>query len=450
MKLFIMKAIFVLTVALVAIATASNIPAAASPSRTLEDDLQDFFDLLPVDKLTDLVVRYFTTDKEFQEAFAYLQGAEFAAVWDQFFALKEVKDVLNYLEEGGLAVYDLLNEVADFLGLNHVKPKGVKSLRAGGLSGFVDDALALLPLEELKALYEEKLKTSPEFKALFDKLFSSDFQKLVDFYQNSKEAQAMVQKLRDHGVDVDKFFELVAGFFGFGFSKHQFHFQSTCYSTSPNSVQSTMKAIFVLTALVAVATASSIPAAAPPSRTLEDDLQDFLNLLPVDKLTDLVVRYFTTDKEFQEAFAYLQGAEFAAVWNQFFALKEVKDVLNYLEEAGLAVYDLLNQVADFLGLNHVTPKGVKSLRAGGLSGFVDDALALLPLKELKALYEEKLKTSPEFKALFDKLFSSDFQKLVDFYQNSKEAQAMVQKLRDHGVDVDKFFELVAGFFGFGF
>ncbi|EAT38998.1 AAEL009166-PA [Aedes aegypti] len=211
-----------------------------------------------------------------------------------------------------------------------------------------------------------------------------------------------------------------------------------------------MKAVFVFTALVAITTASYIPVEASP-KSLKDDFQDFVNLLPVDKLTDLVVHYFTTDKEFQEAFAYLQGKEFDAVWDQLFALKEVKDVLNYLEDAGLEVYELLNQVADFLGLNHVKPvQGVKSLKAGGLSGFVDEALALLPLKELKALFEEKLKTSPEFKAFFDKLSSTDFQKLVDFYQNSKEAQALVQKLRDHGVDVDKFFELVAGFFGWGF
>ncbi|EAT34670.1 AAEL013127-PA [Aedes aegypti] len=191
-----------------------------------------------------------------------------------------------------------------------------------------------------------------------------------------------------------------------------------------------MKAVFVFTALVAITTASYIPVEAS-TKSLKDDFQDFVNLLP-------------------EAFAYLQGKEFAAVWDQLFALKEVKEVLNYLEDAGLEVYELLNQVADFLGLNHVKPtKGVKSLKAGGLSGFVDEALALLPLKELKALFEEKLKTSPEFKAFFDKLSSTDFQKLVDFYQNSKEAQALVQKLRDHGVDVDKFFELVAGFFGWG-
>lgn len=56
-------------------------------------------------------------------------------------------------------------------------------VRAGGLSGFVDDALDLLPTDKLKALFEEKLKTSPEFKALYERLKHADFHQLVDLYQ---------------------------------------------------------------------------------------------------------------------------------------------------------------------------------------------------------------------------------------------------------------------------
>lgn len=58
-------------------------------------------------------------------------------------------------------------------------------MRTGGLSAFVDDALELLPKDKLAALFEEKLKTSPEFKALFEKLQHTDFQKLVEFYNVS-------------------------------------------------------------------------------------------------------------------------------------------------------------------------------------------------------------------------------------------------------------------------
>ncbi|XP_055545050.1 protein G12-like [Wyeomyia smithii] len=126
-------------------------------------------------------------------------------------------DLLNYLEDAGLPVYDALNYVADFLGLHHVKPMHIfTSVKTDGLNGFLEEAHALLPMAKLEALFEEKLQTSPEFKALFEKLQHTDVQEFVDFYNNSKDVQSLFQKLRNYGVDVDKFFELVAGFFGWG------------------------------------------------------------------------------------------------------------------------------------------------------------------------------------------------------------------------------------------
>ncbi|XP_055545049.1 protein G12-like [Wyeomyia smithii] len=206
-----------------------------------------------------------------------------------------------------------------------------------------------------------------------------------------------------------------------------------------------MKSTLALIALVAISSVSAVPA----PRGLKEDFEDFLALVPVDELSKLALDYYLHDKEVQDAFAYLQGEEFSAVWDQLFAVNEVRDLLKYLEDAGLPVYDALNFVADFFGLNHVKPmvRTIRSLRTGGLSGFLDEAFVLLPTDKLKALFEEKLQTSPEFKALFDKLQHTDFQKLVDFYNNSKEVQSLFQKLR--GIDVDKFVDLVAGFFGWG-
>ncbi|XP_055542721.1 protein G12-like [Wyeomyia smithii] len=207
-----------------------------------------------------------------------------------------------------------------------------------------------------------------------------------------------------------------------------------------------MKSILFLTALVALVSATVVPA----PRGLKEDFEDFLALAPVDELTKLALDHYLHDKEVQDVFAYLQGKEFSTVWDQFFALNEVKDLLNYLEDAGLPVYDALNYVADFLGLHHVKPMHIfRSVKTGGLNGFLEEAHALLPTDKLEALFEEKLQTSPEFKALFEKLQHTDFHALVDFYNNSKEVQSLFQKLREHGVDVDKFVELVAAFFGWG-
>ncbi|KFB45603.1 AGAP006187-PA-like protein [Anopheles sinensis] len=199
-------------------------------------------------------------------------------------------------------------------------------------------------------------------------------------------------------------------------------------------------AVIVIACLVATA------ASAPASRSLQDDLDDFVALLPLDDLLNLALRYLLTDKEVQDALLYLQGDEFATVWDQFFALTEVRDLLNYLEDAGVPAYESLNVVAEFLGLTPLNPS-VKRLRTGGLNGLLDEALALLPHEELEALFEEKMQTSPEFKALFEKLQSFEYKQLVDLFENSAEVQALVQKLRDHGIDVDRIVELVKAFFG---
>ncbi|XP_053692110.1 protein G12-like [Sabethes cyaneus] len=208
-----------------------------------------------------------------------------------------------------------------------------------------------------------------------------------------------------------------------------------------------MKPTLLLVALVAIITCAS---AVPAPRGLLEDFEDFVALVPVDDLAKLAFNYYQNDKDVQDFFVYLQGKEFSTVWDQFFALHEVKDLLHYLNDAGVPVYEGLNFVADFLGLNHVKPvRVVRSLRTGGLSGFVNEALELFPKDKFEALFEEKLKTSPEFKALFEKLQRFDFHKLEEFYNNSKEVQSLFEKLREYGVDVDKFVKLVADFFGWG-
>lgn len=172
-------AVIIAFAAVVLISTTSSEP---SP-RGLQDDFEEFVELLPFDKILDVAFKYVLTDTEVQEALQYLLGPEFSTIWDQVFALKEVRDVLDYLEQAGVEAYAFFNDLADLLGLNPVKPNvNVRhSVSTRGLSNLIDEVLALLPKDELLALFEHKLETSVEFKAFFDKLKSTDFQKLVEF-----------------------------------------------------------------------------------------------------------------------------------------------------------------------------------------------------------------------------------------------------------------------------
>ncbi|XP_053687122.1 protein G12-like [Sabethes cyaneus] len=210
-----MKLLSIISFALVASVALSQ----PQTSRTLQEDFDDFVALLPFEDIVAVAMRYFLTDKEVQAAVQYITGPEFAAVWDQVFALKEVLDILDYLEEAGVRAYDAVNELADLIGVKPVKPSLMirQAVSIRGLNDLIEEVLALLPKEELLALFEQKMETSAEFKAFFEKLQSTEFQSLVDFANNSSELQSLFDKLREHGVDVDQFFELVKGFFGWGY-----------------------------------------------------------------------------------------------------------------------------------------------------------------------------------------------------------------------------------------
>lgn len=206
---------------------------------------------------------------------------------------------------------------------------------------------------------------------------------------------------------------------------------------------------------LAVAAVSSSPVP-PAGRALQDDFDEFVALLPVDKIVDIAVRYFLFDKDVQLAVAYLTGPEFATVWDQVFAQPELLAILDYLQDAGVDAYGFFNDLADLLGLSPVGPQlmtlreAAAYIQGRGLNDLIDEVLSVLPKKELLELFNHKMETSAEFKAFFEKVKSTDFQKLVEFFNNSAELQSMFNKLREHGVDVDKFFELVKGFFGWGF
>ncbi|XP_001863586.2 protein G12 [Culex quinquefasciatus] len=205
--------IFLVVAALAVLVNATN-----PDHRGLPEDLRDFLALVPVDQIVELTSDYYQHDAEFQYAFHYLQGHEFATVWDQLFALDEIRDLLQYLNHGGLDVYSVLNRIAEALGLSQLKPVRVlvESGRTGGLNGFLDDVRALLPEQQIMDLYEQKMGSSEEFTALTDRLRHADFQELVELYKNSKEVQSLFNELRQHGIEVDKIVRLVADFFGWG------------------------------------------------------------------------------------------------------------------------------------------------------------------------------------------------------------------------------------------
>ena len=85
---------------------------------------------------------------------------------------------MKFINDLGVDVYAIINTIHDILGLPPFQPplQPRHSTRSGsGLKGLIDDIIAVLPLDELKALFNEKLETSPDFQALVAGIQSPEF-----------------------------------------------------------------------------------------------------------------------------------------------------------------------------------------------------------------------------------------------------------------------------------
>jgi hypothetical protein len=63
-----------------------------------------------------------------------------------------------------------------------------------------------------------------------------------------------------------------------------------------------------------------------PTRTLQDDLDDFLALVPTDEVLAIALDYLANDVEVQEAMIYLQSEEFHTIVLTIEGLQETKNV----------------------------------------------------------------------------------------------------------------------------
>ncbi|KAG7187706.1 hypothetical protein KM043_016762 [Ampulex compressa] len=201
-----------------------------------------------------------------------------------------------------------------------------------------------------------------------------------------------------------------------------------------------MKFAFALLAVLAVATplnAAKIPNVGKGE--LAKELQDFLDLIPVDDVVVVVLEYLAEDEEFQNAVEYLQSVEFQQLARDVEALPEIKELMNYIQKAGVDIYFLVNELNKFIGIEEITPPQMALFATlkitGGIRGFVDDVKALLPLDKLEELYNYKLKNSKVFANFIAQLQSPEFQKIVDTVYANPNFQNLLSKAKAAGIDL---------------
>lgn len=195
---------------------------------------------------------------------------------------------------------------------------------------------------------------------------------------------------------------------------------------------------FALAILVALAVSNPLEAYKLPSvgnGALANELQKFIDLVPLEKIQTTISLYKKEDAEFQQLLKYLQSSEFKLLVTEIESLSEFIDILNYEQSAGLDAYYIVNKINEYLHLSKLTPP-FHRVKTSGIRGFLDEVEALIPLDKLKTLYKDRLNNSPVFADFIKKLRSPTAQSLLDKLCASKNFNNFLSKAKNHGVHLD--------------
>ncbi|KAG8238471.1 hypothetical protein J437_LFUL016928 [Ladona fulva] len=182
--------------------------------RSLGDLLNELLSMIPVDKIIEIVTNYIENDPEVQEAVAFLKSDEFKSLVEKIQSMPQYMEYLEYLYNAGIDIYTYINYIHGLLGLPPVHRPGSFHHSTRSLMGMIQDILNVLPIEEMKKFYHEKVENDPDFQALLEKLKSDEFKNIVESIRNMPEYMDMMDRLRSHGIDVDAIRKKINDFFG--------------------------------------------------------------------------------------------------------------------------------------------------------------------------------------------------------------------------------------------
>ncbi|GAB0098674.1 hypothetical protein DMENIID0001_144440 [Sergentomyia squamirostris] len=182
--------------------------------RSLDQHFVDFHKLLPLAEIQRVVVEYLGKDQEVQAVAAYLQSKDFSDLYVKVFTVKELKDVLSFLEKNGVDAYKYINHAGGFLHLPVIHPMiRLMERHRQGVESLLSDVLALLSKDKFIALYEDKYQNAQDFKAFVDALQGKEFEALATKLHQSKDYLEVLKTLKEHHLDLVKFVEIISKYF---------------------------------------------------------------------------------------------------------------------------------------------------------------------------------------------------------------------------------------------
>lgn len=114
-------------------------------------------------------------------------------------------------------------------------------------------------------------------------------------------------------------------------------------------------AVAILAVLAVASPLSALDLPASGSGALAKEMQYVFDLVPVDKLVPILMSYAANETDVHAAMQILQSNEFKLYVQDVEAIPEVKNMLKYIQEAGLDISTLKDKLTETQDLDHISP-----------------------------------------------------------------------------------------------
>ncbi|XP_053970639.1 protein G12-like [Hylaeus volcanicus] len=197
---------------------------------------------------------------------------------------------------------------------------------------------------------------------------------------------------------------------------------------------------YTLTVLAVLAVTKTLAYKIPSTGTgtLANELQDFLDLLPKCDVIDLSKAYVARDKEIQAMKKIIDSEESKEYIRDILKYPEVKRLLNYTQERGVDTNELLQKLNESFYIEPITPFATSRNISGGINGFVNNVLELVPVEMLHSLFEERMRTSAVFSSFVKELISPKHRNVYRLAMMDKRFLNLAMKAEKAGIDNETF------------
>ncbi|XP_012540112.2 uncharacterized protein LOC105838811 [Monomorium pharaonis] len=169
------------------------------------------------------------------------------------------------------------------------------------------------------------------------------------------------------------------------------------------------------------------------SGNLQEELEDFINLIPAQEFVDIIVKYVNEDVKVQEAIQFLSTNEFRDLLRALEALKEYQAFIEYLKNAIESAQKLYRAMGMEEYVLFKIESFFKTQKIGdGMKGMIKDLYNILPLDKINALYEEKMRTSKVYADFITKIASKEMRKIISDLVTHETYKEFITKTKEKG------------------